>query len=67
MKGQYEQKLNALALKDLGVPVIPALSSNHVDAIWNWVDHGKVIHHDFTGESQDLVDNLLVDFIENFK
>jgi uncharacterized protein (TIGR00661 family) len=37
IKGQYEQKCNAAALKDFNVPVIPDINENFNTAINNWL------------------------------
>ena len=46
MKGQYEQQLNAEALRSMGVPVIKSLKPKHNDTILNWIQNGKPVEVD---------------------
>ena len=41
IKGQYEQKCNAAALKDFNVPVIDDVDNNFTTTITNWLDQPK--------------------------
>jgi uncharacterized protein (TIGR00661 family) len=58
MKTQYEQQLNAAALKQMGVPVIKSLKPKHNDIILDWINNGqpvKVNYPDTTKEILDMV------------
>lgn len=59
MKNQYEQHLNAAALKKMGVPVIKSLKPKHEDKIANWLENGKVIKVDYPDITQNIVDNIV--------
>lgn len=56
MKTQYEQQLNAAALKQLGVPVIKSLKPKHNDTIADWIKNGKVIDVDYKDTTQQILD-----------
>lgn len=62
MKGQYEQHLNAAALKELGVPVINQLHSKVKD-IQRWVDRGKAIKVNYPDNAERIIDQVLNNFI----
>jgi len=56
MKTQYEQQLNAAALKDMGVPVIKSLKEKHFETIRNWLDNGKVIPVNYPNSTKQIID-----------
>jgi uncharacterized protein (TIGR00661 family) len=56
MKNQYEQHLNAAALKDMGVPVIKSLKSKHEETIRNWINEGKVINVNYPNKTKEIID-----------
>ncbi|PJJ84599.1 glycosyltransferase family protein [Mucilaginibacter auburnensis] len=55
MKNQYEQQLNAAALKDMGVPVIKSLKSKHHETILNWINNGEVIKVDYPDTTKEIL------------
>src|SRR6201986_2090726 len=59
MKSQYEQQLNAAALKSMGVPVIKRLKPKHDETIQNWIDQGKVIDVDEPDNTRDILELVL--------
>lgn len=59
MKNQYEQHLNAAALKSLGVPVIKNLKAKHEAIINEWLDHGNIIWVNYPDITQEIVDNVV--------
>ncbi|UMB59937.1 glycosyl transferase [Lutibacter sp. A80] len=63
MKNQYEQHFNAKALKELGVPVLKSLKKKHISTIQHWIDSNYQIKLDFPNETQQIVDNILYDYI----
>lgn len=63
MKNQYEQHFNAKALEELGVPVLKSLKKKHISKIQNWIDSNLEIRLDFPNETQQIIDNILYDFI----
>jgi uncharacterized protein (TIGR00661 family) len=59
MKTQYEQQLNAAALKQMGVPVIKSLKPKHYDTIWEWINNGKVVKVDYQDTTQQILDMVV--------
>jgi uncharacterized protein (TIGR00661 family) len=59
MKMQYEQQLNAEALKEMNVPSIPDLDHKHITEIKNWVDHGKPVRMDYPDQIDEITDAIL--------
>jgi uncharacterized protein (TIGR00661 family) len=58
MKTQYEQQLNAAALKQMGVPVIKSLKPKHDEAISHWINNVQVIPVDYPDTTQHILDLL---------
>ena len=58
MKTQYEQHLNAAALKELGVPVVKSLKEKHYPTINEWINNGKQIKVNFPDNTQQVLDVL---------
>lgn len=63
MKGQYEQHCNAVALKDLGVPVLKSLKLKHVAKIQKWLDDDSRIEVNYLDETEEIVNKVLSDAI----
>jgi uncharacterized protein (TIGR00661 family) len=59
MKNQYEQQLNAAALKSMGVPVIKSLKSKHESTIQQWLDHGKVVEVNYPDQTREILDLII--------
>ncbi len=55
MKNQYEQHLNAAALKEKGVTVVKSLKEKHQHIIAGWLENGKEIPVDFRDRTQEIV------------
>jgi uncharacterized protein (TIGR00661 family) len=62
MKNQYEQQLNAAALKQMGVPVIKSLKPKHNDIILDWINNGKVIEVDYPDTTQQILEMVFERF-----
>jgi len=56
MKTQYEQQLNAAALKHIGVPVIKSLKPKHSEIIADWIVNGKIIPVNYPDNTQQVLD-----------
>lgn len=63
MKNQYEQHFNAKALEELGVPVLKSLKKKHLPIIKDWVESELKIEMKFPNETQQIIDQILYDFI----
>jgi hypothetical protein len=64
MKNQYEQQLNAAALKDMGVPVIKSLKPKHDEKILDWLTNGQVIKVNYPDNTQKVLDMLFEQYAE---
>jgi uncharacterized protein (TIGR00661 family) len=56
MKTQYEQQLNAAALKQMGIPVIRSLKPKHNEVILDWINNGKIIKVNYPNNTQLILD-----------
>lgn len=59
MKSQYEQQLNAEALRSMGVPVVKSLKSKYLPVIAEWLDNGKIIPVNYPDITQHVVDMVV--------
>lgn len=60
MKSQYEQQLNAAALKQMGVPVIKSLKEKYEPVINNWLNNGKIIPVEYPDTTQQMIDAIIL-------
>lgn len=58
MKNQYEQQLNAAALKDMGVPVIKSLKPKHSETILNWINNGVPVKVDYPDNTREILEMI---------
>jgi uncharacterized protein (TIGR00661 family) len=58
MKNQYEQQLNAAALKDMGVPVIKSLKPKHHETILNWINNGTPVKVDYPDNTREILEMI---------
>nr|WP_294796595.1 glycosyltransferase family protein [uncultured Mucilaginibacter sp.] len=58
MKNQYEQQLNAAALKDMGVTVIKSLKPKHSETILNWLNNGTPVKVDYADNTREILDMI---------
>ncbi len=59
MKSQYEQHLNAAALKAMGVPVVKSLKEKHEALIWAWLEDDTRIKVDYPDTTQQIIDRIV--------
>ena len=59
MKGQYEQQCNAVALKEMGVPIIKSLKMKHLNTLKNWVEDDSRIEVFYPDITEKIIDRLL--------
>ncbi|WP_374165017.1 glycosyltransferase family protein [Arcticibacter sp. MXS-1] len=59
MKNQFEQHLNAAALKSMGVPVIKSLKPKYEDLISDWLENGSAVPVDYPDQTQDIVNRVV--------
>jgi uncharacterized protein (TIGR00661 family) len=59
MKNQYEQHLNAAALKAMGVPVVRSLKPKHSAAIADWLESDYRVAVDYPDNTQTIIDMII--------
>ncbi len=59
MKTQYEQQLNAAALKSMGVPVIKSLKAKHEETIAAWLKSDTLIPVDYPDQTEAIIDLVI--------
>jgi len=59
MKNQYEQQLNAEALKSMGIEVIKALKPKYIPVINNWLENGTPVPVDYPDGTQQIIDTVI--------
>ena len=59
MKNQYEQHLNAAALKQMGIPVIKNLKPKNDAVIQEWLSTDHVVQVNYPDCTQEIIDKIL--------
>lgn len=59
MKNQYEQHLNAAALREIGIPVIKNLKPRNDVIIESWLTHKQHTEVHYENDIQEIVDGIL--------
>ncbi|HVW13835.1 MAG TPA: glycosyltransferase family protein [Mucilaginibacter sp.] len=59
MKSQYEQQLNAAALKSMGVPVIKSLKPKHDEVIREWLDDRRIIDVHYPDNTKQILEYVV--------
>lgn len=62
MTGQYEQHLNAAAISEFGIPVIPKLNTGAIRQLKDWIKHPGITPVNFPDETKDILLRILNDF-----
>jgi uncharacterized protein (TIGR00661 family) len=62
MKSQYEQHLNAAALKDMGIPIIKSLKPKHDEIILDWINNGQPVKVSYPDNTQKILDLVFKEF-----
>ncbi|WP_075343247.1 glycosyltransferase family protein [Tenacibaculum agarivorans] len=62
MKNQYEQQCNALALKEMGVPVLKKLSKKQLPKIEKWLKSDKIIEVNYPDVTEDILDAITLPY-----
>lgn len=63
MKNQYEQQLNAAALKQMGVPVIKSLKPKFEPVIKDWLENGQAVPVDYKDMTQEIIDRVIAKYV----
>ena len=64
MKNQYEQQCNAMALKEIGVPVIYDFNKKNIKKLKDWISSKKIIRVDFSESPRKVINRLFIDYIK---
>ncbi len=59
MKNQYEQQLNAAALKDMGVPVIKSLKDRYDMVIASWIENDRRVEVNYPDRTREIIDQII--------
>ena len=59
MKYQYEQQCNAMALQQMGVDVIKALSEENKPQISDWLENNRRINVHFPDQTEDILTRII--------
>lgn len=59
MKAQYEQQCNAIALKEMGVPVIKHLRKKYLPKIVEWILSDDVVKVDYPNQTEEIVNKII--------
>ena len=59
MKRQYEQHLNAAALKLMGVPVMHNLKSKYDDILLNWLADDQIVEVDYPDSTTEILEFII--------
>lgn len=59
MKNQYEQQLNAAALKSMGVPVIKSLKDKYDMILNHWLESSNIVEVHYPDISQQIIDQII--------
>ncbi len=61
MKNQYEQQLNAAALKEMGVPVIKSLKDRYDMVIASWIENERRVEVNYPNITQEIINRVIQD------
>ena len=64
MKNQYEQQCNAMALKEIGVPVIYDFNKKNIKKLKDWISSKKIIRVDISESPRKVINRLFIDYIK---
>ncbi|MEN8704453.1 MAG: glycosyltransferase family protein [Polaribacter sp.] len=62
MKNQYEQKCNALALKQMGVTVLKKLNKKSTQKITGWLQSEPIGNIDYKDNTEDIIASILLPY-----
>lgn len=60
MKNQYEQQLNAAALKEMGVPVIKSLKDKYDMVIASWIANDRRVEVNYPDITEEIIDQVIL-------
>ncbi len=62
MKNQYEQQCNALALKEMGIPVLKKLNKKQLPKIEKWIKSNSIVKVNYPDVTEDLLDAIILPY-----
>ncbi len=62
MRNQYEQQCNALALKEMGVPVLKKLNKKQIPKIAKWLTSNKTVTVNYPDVTEDILDAIILPY-----
>lgn len=65
MKNQYEQQCNAMALKQMGVPVLHNFNDTVIRDIKDWVKSKKIIKVYYNESPEKVINKIFIDYIKS--
>jgi hypothetical protein len=65
MKNQYEQHLNAAALKVMGVPLMKSLKEKHHPILINWLENGKPVDVHYPDRTKEIIKMIIGKHADN--
>ena len=65
MRNQYEQQLNAAALKNMGVPVIKNLKTRYDMVIASWLQNDNTVEVNYPDITLEIIDQIVRSHVSN--
>lgn len=65
MKGQYEQQCNAIALKEMGVPVLKSFKAANAGKIINWIEKDNIVEVDYPDQTEEIINKIIAGHVSN--
>ncbi len=62
MKNQYEQQCNAMALKEMGVPVLKKLNKKRLPKIEKWLKSSEIVKVNYPDVTEDILDAITLPY-----
>ena len=62
MKNQYEQQCNALALKEMGIPVLKKLNKKQLPKLEKWLQSNKNVAVNYPDVTEDILDAITLPY-----
>ncbi len=63
MEGQFEQQMNAAALKNLGVRVLPFLDPTQTPQIKQWLENDTTVTVNYPDQTREIIDGVLSKYV----
>ena len=60
MRNQYEQQLNAAALKNMGVAVIKNLNEKYDMEIASWLENKSIVDVNYPNITTEIIDRIIL-------